>query len=84
MYPIDAIKVRNIYILDHNLGSCDIDRDTDTHANHQSHPERGLQWYDPGRLQNSYGRGISQFMERHVQCSCWSWYVHLRGRGDKY
>jgi hypothetical protein len=69
MYPIDAIKVRNIclagYVKDLLIDFC-----TDTDANPEPDTLGGLQWHDTRRLPNSYGGRILEFMERHVLCSC--------------
>ena len=51
----------------------------DPNADPQPNTVRSLQWNDPRRLPNSYGRGIPQFMERNVQCGGRSRYVHLGG-----
>jgi hypothetical protein len=72
MYPIDAIKVRNIYIGVMMSGVLLIDRHADPNANPESDTLRSLQWHDTRRLPNSHGGGNPQFMARHVQCGRWS------------
>jgi hypothetical protein len=74
MYPIDAIKVRNIYIGIMMSGVVLIDRHADPNADPESDTLRSRQWYDTRRLPNSHGGGSPQFMARHVQRGGRSWY----------
>jgi hypothetical protein len=75
MYPIDAIKVRNIYVRIMISGVMLIDRHADPNADPESDTLRSCQWHDTRRLPNSHGGGSPQFMARHVQCGGRSWYV---------
>jgi hypothetical protein len=75
MYPIDAIKVRNIYTGIMMSGLMLIDRHADPNADPESDTLSSRQWYDTRRLPNSHGGGSPQFMARHVQCGGRSWYV---------
>jgi len=75
MYPIDAIKVRNIFIGIMMSGVVLIDRHADPNADPESDTLRSRQWYDTRWLPNSHGGGSPQFMARDVQCGGRSGYV---------